>query len=521
VLFNSYSFILLFLPASLLAFTLANRIFGARAGVAVVVLASLLFYAAWDPRFLALLLPSILANHALGHALAALREAGRTRALRRLLAAGVAANLLPLAIFKYAGFLAGALNGALATSVPVLAFALPLGISFFTFEQIGYLVDVARAMPPARSLLRYAMFVAFFPRLVAGPILRYSEILPQVPATAPIAQTTADVAVGLTLFCAGLAKKTFFADGIAPFASSLFASAAHGPPDLLAAWGGVLAYTLQIYFDFSGYSDMATGIARMFGIRFPQNFNSPYQATSIIAFWRRWHMSLSRFLRDYLYIALGGNRRGPARRHLNLAATMLLGGLWHGANWTFVAWGGLHGLYLVINHLWRQLRLAHPSLDAAARTRPARLAAWALTFAAVMLAWVFFRAPSFAVALTVLHAMAGLDGCTIPLAIADAAPALAHLAAALHIPTNPGSGSNFVRLWAWNLALLPVAALMPSTTHLLRARTPTLEPAEGQPPCFASLLWQPTGRWALAIAASGALGFLTLTHGGEFLYWQF
>jgi D-alanyl-lipoteichoic acid acyltransferase DltB (MBOAT superfamily) len=516
MLFSSYGFIFVFLPAAFLAFLVANRWAGANWAIGMIVAASLLFYAAWEPWFLVLLLPSILGNWLLGLALA---RSGRFA--RPLLAAGVTVNLGLLGWFKYAGFLAASANGLFGLHLGVAAVVLPLGISFFTFEQIGYLVDVRRGLAPERQLLRYAMFVAFFPRLVAGPVLRYVEVMPQVPLRGRIPLRLDDVAVGLTLFSIGLAKKTLLADGISPYASAMFNQAAHGPVDLLTAWGGVLAYTMQIYFDFSGYSDMAIGSARLFGIRFPMNFNSPYQATSIVAFWRRWHISLSRFLRDYLYVALGGNRRGRARRYMNLMATMLLGGLWHGANWTFVVWGALHGAYLIINHAFVALCGRWAWLGAGMRTRPGRVFAWALTILAVMVGWVFFRAPDFAVAATVLAGMAGLHGVSIPQALTDAVPALRPVLAALHIGISSDSGSRFVLTWAWGLPLLAIAALLPNAAMLLRRFDPVLGEVTERPPLLARLCWRPSRTWAVAGAIAAAAGILCLMRGGEFLYWQF
>ena len=257
--------------------------------------------------------------------------------------------------------------------------------------------------------------MSFFPRLVAGPIIRYNEIAPQFGPSRPPRAFADDLAIGLTMFVIGLLKKAVLADGIAPYASPVFAAAEHGEAiDILMAWGGALAYTCQLYFDFSGYSDMAIGAARCFGIRFPMNFNSPYKANSIIDFWRRWHITLSRFLRDYLYFSLGGNRRGPVRRYLNLLITMLLGGLWHGANWTFIVWGALHGVYLMINHAWLAVSARSDALTTFRNSRLGAAFGLILTFLAVVVAWVFFKAHSFAGAFTLLSGMAGLHGIVIP-----------------------------------------------------------------------------------------------------------
>jgi D-alanyl-lipoteichoic acid acyltransferase DltB (MBOAT superfamily) len=244
-------------------------------------------------------------------------------------------------------------NALLGTGWDAGTIVLPIGISFYTFTQIAYVVDTLQGKVTERSVLSYLLFVTYFPHLVAGPVLHHAEMMPQFRVRENLAPRAENLARGLTFLVAGLFKKVVLADGCAPIANAAFAGASAGltPGD---AWLGAIAYSLQIYFDFSGYSDMAVGISLLFNIDLPVNFHSPYRARSVVDFWRRWHMTLSRFLRDYLYIPLGGNRKGPLRRHANLLATMLLGGLWHGANWTFVVWGGLHGLYLVVNHLWRQ-----------------------------------------------------------------------------------------------------------------------------------------------------------------------
>jgi alginate O-acetyltransferase complex protein AlgI len=278
-------------------------------------------------------------------------------------------------------------------------------LSFTTFVQIALLVDLWRRRDAAPPFLNYAMFVAFFPHLIAGPIVRWTELGPQIADRNNFRLDWANIKKGLTMFAIGLAKKVLLADSIGVHVAPVFDAAAAGQSiTAAAAWGGALAYGMQLYFDFSGYSDMAVGLALLFNLRLPINFASPYRAVNIIEFWRRWHISLSHFLRDYLYIALGGNRRGVARRYLNLFLTMVLGGLWHGAGWTFVARGALHGIYLIANHGWRALRRA-------AKREPrsillGRVVGWALTLAAVTIAWVFFRAADFDAALTIVRAMA-------------------------------------------------------------------------------------------------------------------
>jgi len=391
VLFNSRLFVFGFLPLAIAGFLLAGAWRGSAAARIWLVLASLVFYAWWRPDFLPLLMGSVIANHAI-----ALQIRGRRPKLWLL--AGLGFNLGLLGYFKYLTFFASLLG------LPRIAVTLPLGISFFTFQQVMYLVDTYRRDIPTASFLDYVCFVGFFPHLIAGPIVRPKDIIPQFQRLAPLAGFSARFAEGAELFLLGLAKKIVLADSFAAFANPGFAAAAGGGRlTLIEAWVALLAYALQIYFDFSGYSDMAIGLARMFGIEFPCNFNSPYQAISIRDFWRRWNITLSSFLRDYVYVPLGGGRCGEARRLLNLMATMLLGGLWHGAALKFLLWGGLHGAYLVVQSVFSRSRLLLPAP-----------AARALTLLAVLFAWVPFRAANFAAALAMYKALLGGNGVALP-----------------------------------------------------------------------------------------------------------
>jgi D-alanyl-lipoteichoic acid acyltransferase DltB (MBOAT superfamily) len=395
VLFNTKLFILGFLPVALAGFWGL----GGRRGVALawVLGCSLVFYGWWKPVLALLLAGSIGVNFALGR-----RVCGRLG----WLVPGLAFNLSLLGFFKYAGLFLG-----------ITGVVLPLGISFFTFQQIMFLVDAYRGEISAVAFLDYACFVAFFPHLIAGPIVRPGHILPQLAALRPRADFGVRLADGGEIFLLGLAKKLVLADGFARFADPGFAAAGAGDAiSLVEAWVALLAYGLQIYFDFSGYSDMAIGLARMFGVAFPLNFNSPYQARDISDFWRRWNMTLSGFLRDYVYIPLGGNRRGEARRVVNLMVTMLLGGLWHGAAWRFVLWGALHGVFLVAHGWWRRLGVRLPGA-----------VAWGVTLLCVLLAWVPFRAPGFAAAMMFYRGLCGLNGVAVPALAVQLVPALAHI----------------------------------------------------------------------------------------------
>jgi alginate O-acetyltransferase complex protein AlgI len=413
MLFNSYPFLLAFYPVTFFVFFLVgwrNRGLAA----AWLGLASLFFYGYWSVAALPLLIASICMNYWFGLRVTptpdtdpAAEAAQRTRRLR--LYAAVALNLGVLAYFKYANFFIGniniALHAASAAELHALHVVLPIGISFFTFTQITFLVDCYEGKVHERNFIHYLLFVSYFPHLISGPVLHHSQMMPQFRRPETYRLQANNILTGLFNVAVGLAKKVLFADEFSQYATPIFDAARDGQHlGYVAAWTGVLAYTLQIYFDFSGYSDMAIGLSRMLGIALPLNFNAPYKATSIIEFWRRWHISLSQFLRDYLYVRLGGNRLGAARRYSNLMLTMLLGGLWHGASWTFVVWGGLHGTYLLINHAWRAAApaLPHPGRVVAA------LGTWlgaALTFLGVVVAWVFFRSATFDAAGRLLQAM--------------------------------------------------------------------------------------------------------------------
>jgi alginate O-acetyltransferase complex protein AlgI len=408
MLFNSYAFIFAFFPFVLAGFFLP-RWRSMRAAAGFLAVASLFFYGWWSIQALPLLVGSICVNYWFGLRLTPAPD-GVERRPRHWLAIAIALNLALLGTFKYADFFVSNVNEGLAgfglSPLPLLHVALPIGISFYTFTQIAFLVDCWQGKVRERSFVNYALFVTYFPHLVAGPVLHHAQMMPQF-ADRAIYKIDADkVALGLAIFTFGLAKKLVIADPMGQYADLVFNGARDGVmPTLYTSWFGVLAYTLQIYFDFSGYSDMAVGLSLCLGVWLPLNFNSPYKSTSIIEFWRRWHMSLSTFLRDYLYVPLGGNRKGPLRRYLNLFLTMLLGGLWHGAAWTFVVWGAMHGTFLIVNHLWnaKVRRNARPS-------RLGRIAGWLLTFVCVMVAWVVFRAENMHVATAIYQGMLGQHG---------------------------------------------------------------------------------------------------------------
>jgi alginate O-acetyltransferase complex protein AlgI len=499
MLFNSYDFILVFLPAVLVAVYLL-RGFGRRWLELLLIAASLLFYAWWDVRYLPLLIGSVFINY-LG---ALFIERSRSKLA---LAAIITFNLGLLGYFKYLGFFAGIASDALPWEpwdVTLLSLILPLGISFYTFHQIGYQIDRWRGEAGPHDFIDYTLFVTFFPQLIAGPIVRQYEFLPQLRGLVERIGAK-NLLIGLTIFSIGLFKKVIFADSFALYATPVFDTAAKGVVlDGQTAWLGVLAYTFQIYFDFSGYSDMAIGLARMVGINLPINFNAPYRSTSITDFWRRWHITLGRFLRDYLYFPLGGSRVTPLRQYLNLMAVMLLCGLWHGAAWTFIVWGAVHGLALATHRLWLRL---FPSEQP--RSVVWRALAWSLTFFFVVVTWVFFRADSLDTSVKMLQSMAGL-------ASVETAPEIEGL----------GGTSGFIGIgfgWAAIVFALGWVLIAPTTQELMRRvmrasmYQPYIERAAGlfQPS------WRVTTGWVVGSAAVFAVAFLGISRVSEFIYYNF
>lgn len=396
MLFNSLEFLLLFMPLCVCSFYFCAR-FSQKAALINLIVFSLIFYSVWNPYYLVLLISSICLNYALGGAL-------QKNKSRILLGIAISVNLLSIAYFKYLDFLIGTSNALLDTEMTLQNVVLPLGISFFTFQQISYVIECYRGEIKTRDFKSYMLFVSFFPQLIAGPIVRFQEVSHQFIDERFAKLDWKKILPGLIIFSIGLSKKVFLADDIAAQASPIFAKAdAGGTLTFLEAWFGSIAYSFQIYFDFSAYSDMAIGLGLMLGIVLPVNFLSPYKAANIIDFWRTWHITLSRFLRDYLYFPLGGNRHGKIRRYINLMIVMLLGGLWHGASWNFVIWGGLHGGYLIINHAVRRLlaNRAKPFVI----NKPFSIA---ITFIVVTFAWVFFRADTFEGALHMASVMTTL-----------------------------------------------------------------------------------------------------------------
>ncbi|MDQ7084753.1 MAG: MBOAT family O-acyltransferase [Sulfurovum sp.] len=395
MLFNSYEFIFFFLPFTFFIYFYLNKKHLTEASKAFLVLASLFFYSFFEIMNLPLLILSIVFNYFLGKKLAQDIPKSHFFHAKMLLTLGISFNLLLLIYYKYMDFFIFNANRAFETELPMMHVVLPLAISFYTFQQIAYLVDSYRKETTEYNFLNYASFVTFFPQLIAGPIVHHSEMMPQFSKTKNKLANYYNIALGLFIFSMGLFKKVVIADSFGNWSRMGF-DATH--LNMLEAWVASLSGTFQIYFDFSGYTDMAIGIALLFNIRLPINFFSPYKATSIQDFWRRWHITLSRFLKEYVYIPLGGNRKSEIRTYTNLFATFVLGGIWHGAGWPFLLWGILHGGALVIHRFWQRLGLKMPSI-----------LAWFITFNFINITWVFFNAGlhggNFAVAKKVLLAM--------------------------------------------------------------------------------------------------------------------
>jgi alginate O-acetyltransferase complex protein AlgI len=503
VLFNSFEFLFLFLPVALASFYLLARV-GPAWALGALALASLVFYGWWNPRDVPLLLGSIAFNHLMSRRLDG-------RAGKFFLAFAVLANLALLAFFKWRVMQAGVGLSGSNQALALTDALLPLGISFFTFTQIAYLVDIFRKQARPAGWLDYLLFVTYFPHLMAGPLLYHGQVMPQLHERAVFAFEWTRIGAGLSIFAVGLFKKTACADSLAPYADALFGAAAAGVPlSFFEAWTAALAYGLQLYFDFSGYSDMAIGLSLLFGIRLPINFDSPYQAASLIEFWRRWHISLSRFLRDYVYIPLGGNRHGVALTCAALVATMLLGGLWHGLGWTFLVWGGAHGALLALNHVWRRIT-GYGRGDATLPPWWLRAGGLLLTFAVVTMLWVPFRADSVGTATNMAATMLGFRGVSLPQKWVDAlsslpGPWLSHGA----------YPAGLIDAHAALMLLVPLTLLVwfaPNTMRIF-ARESNMSPSQAQLAVRA---------WPYAIFAGCLLGAALLFVGQArtFLYFTF
>jgi len=520
MLFNSYIFIFAFLPIVLFGFHLIGKRGHHRVAISWLVGASLFFYGWWNPAYLGLILLSIIFNYAIGVSLSG-------KPVKLILFFGVVTNLGLIGYFKYANFFVDNLNVAIGANFNLEQIILPLAISFFTFQQITYLVDSYRGITKEYNFLHYCLFVTFFPQLIAGPIVHHKEMLPQFTNDLLYKIKSSHLSIGITIFVLGLFKKVVLADNIALYATPVFEAAENGVAlTIFEAWGGALAYTFQLYFDFSGYSDMAIGIARMFGVMLPINFYSPYKANSIIEFWHRWHITLSRFLRDYLYFPLGGNRKGKVRRYINLMFTMLLGGLWHGAGWTFIIWGGLHGTYLVINHAWNAIKYKTIGQESNTSILPKTFGRL-ITFFAVVVAWVMFRAESLDGAINMYAGMFGSNGVSLG---ASLEPILISFSESISIVEinydgmfkNGVFGSPRHGILMLFIMLL-IVWLAPNTYDWLKNEKPVLglEDYLLENKSFRLITWKYNAAFAFLLALITVVCVISMSSPSEFLYFQF
>ncbi len=523
MLFNSHAFIFLFLPVTFAVFYVVARASHA-AAAGWLTAASLFFYGWWNPIYVGLLLGSIVFNYVLGTRIGKARAAGDLAQAKLVLIIAIAGDLALLGYYKYANFFlenAGALVGA---AFPHADIILPLGISFFTFTQIAFLVDTWQGKVQEYRFVHYCLFVTYFPHLIAGPILHHAEMMPQFAQRETYRLQAENVAVGLTIFIIGLFKKVILADGIGPYVSPLFALPGTGvAPTFIEAWGAVLAYSLQLYFDFSAYSDMAIGLSRLFGVRLPLNFHSPYKAVNMSDLWQRWHMTLSRFLRDYVFIPLGGHRKSAVRRYYSLVMTMVLCGVWHGAGWTYVAFGLLHGFYLAVNQGWRTVRKHRDRRLGRKRghsTWWGRALAVLLTFACWLVGLAFFRAANMPDAIMILKGMFGFNGFALPDLLLAKLGGVGQWLAAQGVDFSEERGLVRGGLVNWTIILLAIAWFAPNTQQIMARFRPALViPRDSQPARL--LLWRP-GAVAAAIGAVVAFAAIVNLHRhSEFLYFQF
>lgn len=522
MLFNSYVFIFVFLPITLSVFFLLGHAKKRQLALLWLVITSFFFYAWSSPQYLGVMLFSLIVNY-----LFAIRIQSENSTIylnkKMWLTAGILFNLSMLIFYKYINFLMDIINYTTQQHFSHWEITLPLAISFFTFQQIAFLVDLYKKQAEKTSILKYCLFIAFFPQLIAGPIVHHKEMMPQFENKKIFSLNRRNVAIGITIFFMGLLKKVGIADNIAPFANEVFHLAKIGvTPTFWEAWVGAWAYSFQLYFDFSGYSDMAIGLARMFSIHLPMNFNSPYKAKSIIDFWRRWHITLSRFLRDYVYIPLGGNQRSVFSRYQNVMITMLLGGLWHGAGLHFLLWGGLHGMYLMINHAWVKYS---PSLltKKILQSQVYQYICMGITFLAVVLAWVLFRAEDFASALKMYRAMLGIEGIQLPVRLAQYSQN--------DILQKFNSYVLFEGIFhnlAWTyLQVMPIfclfliVLLFPNTQTFMRNGHLKTTRSFQASTSVINIFWKPSMLWAGFLSVITIICLTLLSKPSEFLYYQF
>ncbi len=514
MIFSSYIFVLAFLPVTVLGYWMLQRTRGLEWAMAWLTGCSLFYYGWWNPIYLLLIGALMLVNYGLG-----LGIHQRKFAPRLLMIVGVTFNLVVLGYFKYMDFFISTINGVADTNYHLLHIILPLGISFFTFQKIAFLIDSYHRKIEHYSFLHYCLFVTFFPQLIAGPIVHYRQLMPEFLRVRTNGLTFRHLAVGLSIFAFGLFKKTGIADNVSAPVAPVFNAAAQGlSVSFFEAWGGLLAYTAQLYFDFSGYSDMAIGLALLFGVRLPLNFFSPYKSRNFIEFWQRWHITLSSFLRDYLYFTLGGNRRGKFNRYRNLFLTMLIGGLWHGAAWTFVFWGALHGAYLMICHGWNALVDGYKNCPRfGVFMKPI---AYVITFLSIVVSMVFFRADDMSAAWVMLKGLVGLHG----VFIAPGEQSFFYWLTKLGLPVQYSPYAiRFVDKDVLHHLLLAygIIWLMPNVAQMFAAQHTVVSGSELVREYPSRIQWSASVRWGLLVAGLLLVSLMSMNKVSEFLYFRF
>lgn len=503
--FNSYEFLVLFLPGTFIAFLLAHRFAGWYGAMLALAAASLVFYAQLSVALLAILMASVVSNYVIGGILCRSHEEGRPS--KKLLLTGVVGNLFALGYFKYTNFFVDISNQLTGNQFDHLSIILPIGISFYTFIQIGYLIEAYGGRAKQQSLVKYTVFATFFPYVTAGPLVNQKEIFGQMEDRKDSALDGARIALGLSIFVMGLFKKVVFADSLAPFANAAFDGVAGGGMvDPATAWTGSLAYALQLYFDFSGYSDMAIGLGVMFGFKLPLNFNSPFKATSISDFWQRWHITMTRFFTNYVFspMAMNGMRKAMAKKMpafpkfvfaggWPIVFTMLVAGIWHGSGWTFIFYGLLHGVAIAVNNGWKQFNMP--------KVPP--VAGWILTMAVVVSGLVIFRAPDMVTAGTMLASMWGAT-------------------ALVGVGTGAAVVVPFVDAWTYILPLGVIVLCAPNTQEILSRDWVATDPKPEVFSRFTSkLMWKPSAAWAVLMAGMLVFAFSNIGADSSFLYYDF
>lgn len=519
MLFNSYIFIFAFLPAAIFLLRYLSVFINKNV---ILTALSLVFYSWWNINNLIVIAISILVNYIFSRAILYYNQIKNNDISFFILIISLCTNIMYIMYYKYFIFLLSIID---EKSFGFLEQAIPLGISFFTFTQIAYLVDSYRGKANEKDFIRYILFVTWFPHLLSGPLLHHAEMMPQFKQGQASRQFDTQFVAGLVVFVLGLAKKILLADSIGSYvwpsnALSPFLKAAQGIDiPFFEAWSAALCYTCQLYFDFSAYSDMAAGCSAMFGVKLPSNFYSPYKARNIVEFWRRWHMTLSRFLRDYVYIPLGGNR---THRLLNVWLTMVVGGIWHGAGWTFILWGALHGCYIVAYRLWQRFSV-HPALSLLSNRTPAKALSVALTFLCVVIGWVIFRADTLAAAGNLLAGMAGLNGFALSLEDQKWFGAGGQVLSMLGISFEARVTQPVGPMLLWSGMLLAIAFCLPNTQQIM-ARFPIWLDMKGYPtptPASPFFLFNLGRRWATLVGILLLLSLLGLGRPAQFLYFQF